>query len=277
MSRACLVLNGLLLAACACACRPRLVAAAEAGVIEKPNSTKIMFLGVYHMNNPGLDDDDVVADDVLLPKRQQELEEVVGKLAHFEPTKICIEAAYRSTTWHDRYQQYLIGDYRPGRTEIEQIGFPLAKRLGLKTLYGFDYPMYMSGLTPSELEFAKPEPSKIKMASRSLSKDDRLLQKSTVGEFLLYLNSEDWIQTDHRRYLMQLLPSRDAAIYAKTDALTNWYKHNLRMFTNLNRIVEPDKDRVLVIVGSGHLKLLRDFAHDAPYFSVVDAREVLTP
>jgi hypothetical protein len=60
------------------------------------------------------------------------------------------------------------------------------------------------------------------------------------------------------------------AIYEQTDYLTNWYKRNLRMFTNLNREVEHGRDRVLVLVGAGHITLLRQLADAASYYCVVD-------
>ena len=54
---------------------------------------------------------------------------------------------------------------------------------------------------------------------------------------------------------------RQCATYASAPArVANWYKRNLRIFANINRITEPGRDRVLVIIGAGHLKLLKEFA-----------------
>jgi hypothetical protein len=242
------------------------------------HSAEIMFLGVYHMSNPAHDDNDVYADDILSPKRQHELDELADKLAPYQPTKICIEAAYRGTAWTERYQKYLAGEYKMGRTEFEQIGFRLAKRAGLKTLYGFDYPMSMSGLTPAEIESPKPPAShRTSKPPLHFSPEDLRLRASTLTAYMQHLNSEEFIEADHRQYLMMLLPTDNPVIYAKTDMLLNWYKHNLRMFTNLNRIVEFGKDRVLVMVGSGHLRILRDLAREAPYYTLVDANRYLQP
>jgi hypothetical protein len=94
---------------------------------KSPFATPIMFLGVYHMDNPGLDEVNLQADDVRSPKRQQELDDLVQKLAQFKPTVIAIEAPYGDHTWPDRYQKYLAGQYTLGRNEIEQIGVRGAK------------------------------------------------------------------------------------------------------------------------------------------------------
>ncbi len=242
-------------------------------------SAKILILGTYHMNNPGLDGKNTQADDVLSARRQGEIAELVERIARYKPTKIAIEAPYRSTAWPDRYKKYLAGEYQLGREEIEQIGFQLARRLNLTTLYPIDFNLTMNGLTPSEIEYPKPKLDQTnekksadakKPDSPPLSDEDLLLRRSTVVEYLRSLNSEQRIQDGHAQYLEMLLPNDSPAIYGRTDLVTNWYKRNLRMFTNINRITDFPNDRILLIVGSGHLKLLRDFASDSPQFCLED-------
>src|ERR687890_818199 len=87
-----------------------------------------LSVGMYHMANPGLDAVNTEADDVLLPKRQKEIQDLVDRLASFRPTKIAVEAPYRSTALPDRYKQYVAGAYALSRNETEQIGFRLAKQ-----------------------------------------------------------------------------------------------------------------------------------------------------
>ncbi len=244
-------------------------------------STPIMFLGVYHMDNPGLDAVNLQADDVLALKRQREIEDLVVRLARFQPTKIAIEAPYRDTHWPSLYQKYLDGQYALGRNEIEQIGFRLAKRLGLPTVYGVDYFMFMNGLTPNEIEEhkarTKPSNSTPVTGASALSPEDELLRRSTVTEYLLHLNAAREVQRNHQQYMAMLLPNTDPAIYENADLVSNWYKRNLRIFANINRISEPGKDRVLVIIGAGHLKLLKEFATDSPQFNNEDVEPLLKP
>ena len=245
-------------------------------------ATPIMFLGVYHMHNPGLDEVNLQADDVLAPKRQREIEDLVERLARFQPTKIAIEAPYRDSYWPGLYQKYLAGQYVLGRNEIEQIAFRLAKRLKLPTVYGVDYQMFMNGLTPSEMEDPKPATTSTSASAKAepsaLSPEDQLLRRSTVTEYLMHLNNDSEVEKNHEEYMTMLLPDRsDAAIYRKADLVSNWYRRNLRIFANINRIVEPGKDRILVIIGAGHLKLLQEFASDSPYFNEIDVESFLKP
>ncbi len=240
-------------------------------------ASPILILGVYHMANPGLDEVNTLADDVLTPKRQIEIESLCEQLARFQPTKIAIEAPYRDSYWPNRYRQYLAGQYNLGRNEIEQIGFRLAKRMSLLTVYGIDFQMYANGLTPNEMEVREPPASaeSHKSEPSQLSPEEQLLRQSTVTQYLAHLNSASEIQKNHEGYMTSLLPTDDPAIYRKADLVTNWYKRNLRIFANINRSTEPGKDRILVIIGAGHLKLLKEFAADAPYFDEVDAESFL--
>src|SRR6266480_6379038 len=59
---------------------------------QAPVRAEILVLGVYHMANPGHDIVNMQADDVLAPKRQAELAQLVEVLKNFHPTKIAIEA-----------------------------------------------------------------------------------------------------------------------------------------------------------------------------------------
>ncbi len=245
-------------------------------------SAQLMILGTYHMDNPRLDAKNLEADDVLLPKRQREIAELIEKLVRFNPTKIAVEAPYSDKSiWNDRYKQFLAGERKLSRNEIEQIGFQLAKRLNHETIYPIDYPMFMSGLRYDEVEFPKPKPAPSPTAGIGeakkpepppLSEGDLLLRRSTVTEFILFMNDPERARKDHGdNYLQQLLPNDNPAIYESADRITNWYKRELRIFANLNRITQFPGDRVLLIIGAGHLAIQRNFALDSPQFCLVEA------
>jgi hypothetical protein len=91
------------------------------------------------------------------------------------------------------------------------------------------------------------------------------------------MNDPARIEAGHsENYMELLLPEDSAAIYARSDFFVNWYKRNIRMFSNIARYTTFPGDRVLVIAGSGHLKILRDLAKDAPYFCLVEPNSYLT-
>lgn len=245
-------------------------------------SAQLMILGTYHIDNLRLDPKNLEADDVLLPKRQREIAELIEKLARFNPTKIAFEAPYSDRSiWNDRYKKFLAGERKLSRNEIEQIGFQLAKRLNHGAIYPIDYPMFMNGLRYDEVEFPKPKPTPSLTAGSGetknpepppLSERDLLLRRLTVTEFLLLMNDPEKARKDHgENYLRQFLPDDNPEIYESADRITKWYKRELRIFANLNRITQFPGDRVLLIIGAGHLAIQRNFALDSPQFCLVEA------
>jgi hypothetical protein len=97
---------------------------------------EILVLGTYHMANPGHDLHNMQADDVLAPKRQQEMAQLIEVLKKFHPTKIAIESEGNHRV--EQYSDYVGGRYTLSSNEIEQIGFRLAKELGHPTVYPVD-------------------------------------------------------------------------------------------------------------------------------------------
>src|SRR6185295_4897320 len=115
------------------------LASAVAAVAQQATTGKaeVLVLGVYHMSNPGHDVFNMKADDVLAPKRQAEIAQLIEVLKRFQPTRIAIEA----DPWGQRvgqYADYVAGKYTLSRNEIDQVGYRLAKELGHKTVYLVD-------------------------------------------------------------------------------------------------------------------------------------------
>src|SRR5467141_4140826 len=95
-----------------------------------PARAEVLVLGVYHMSNPGHDIFNMQADDVLAPRRQAEIAQVIAALEKFHPTKIAVERDVFDKRISKDYPDYLAGKHELTRNEIEQIGFRLAKQLG---------------------------------------------------------------------------------------------------------------------------------------------------
>lgn len=257
---------------------------AERGEPCPAGTNPILILGTFHMAGSTQDAVSLDGGDMTTPRRQKEIAELVESLARFKPTKVAIESARNSTYWNDRYALWLAGSYELGTNEIEQIGFRVAKSMKLKELSPVDYPMWMNGLTAIERHTPKPSPvSKSEAAPENepespgmreiraqVAKDEQTLAGSTVGAYLAYLNAPAREAMNHKWDVMwNLAPGDGVALYETTDLAANWYKRNLRIFTNLLEITEPG-DRVLLLIGSGHGKILKGFAADHPQYCLVD-------
>jgi hypothetical protein len=235
-------------------------------------------------------------DDVLAPKRQQEIAALLDKLAAYQPTKIAVEGDFKTQASEKNYERFLAADYKLGRNEIEQVGMALAKRLGHKHIYPVDYPMWMDGRVPQEIGTAKPRAEEAHGESSAKADANAAAKKKeepppdmpaiyreslerqkteSVLDYLRFLNSDRYTRADHANYMGLLKPDPTSdALYGKTDSLTNWYKRNFRIFTNINRVAEAN-DRILLLIGAGHQTILRQLAADSPDICLVDTEEVL--
>ena len=51
--------------------------------------------------------------------------------------------------------------------------------------------------------------------------------------------------------------------WAGADLIADWYRRNIRIYSNVVRLIDSPNDRILVIYGAGHLGWLRQqFAND---------------
>ena len=63
--------------------------------------------------------------------------------------------------------------------------------------------------------------------------------------------------------------------YPGADVVSRWYATNLHIFANLMRLITSPDDRVLVIYGQAHVKLLRSFVKGSPDLQFNDPLSVL--
>lgn len=227
---------------------------------------EVLVLGVYHMANPGRDIFNMQADDVLSPKRQQEIAELAAVLKKFQPTKIAVEAPYGEDVVPKRYADYLAGTRPLSRNEVEQIGFRLAKDLGHTAIYAAD----VDGDFPFQriIDYAKATGQSAKLEGmmgeigEMVKAQGEYLKTHTVLQTLLYMNSDAKVAQDVGFYYLQARYG-EPGDYAGPDLLAEWYRRNIRIYNNVTKLVATPEDHVLVIFGAGHLGWLRqDFAAD---------------
>ena len=249
-----------------------LVAAASAQTKEAVRTTstkkaRVLVLGVFHMANPGKDMFNLQVDDVLAPKRQKELSELAETLKKFQPTKIALEAPAESDKIRKQYEDYLAGNYSLTRSESDQIGFRLAKAMGHKQVYGID----TQGDFPFDpiAQFAKKNGKEellnglISQVPKEIEAMSVILSKGTILDLLRYINQDEQVRRDHEFY-MSLAQFAGNGEYPGPDLLAAWYQRNIRIYSNLRRLIDSPEDRVLVIYGSGHLFWLQRDVFDSP-------------
>jgi hypothetical protein len=227
---------------------------------------EILVLGTYHMANPGRDIYNMKADDVLAAKRQEEIAQLIEVLKKFHPSKIAIEADAGSQRVAQEYSDYLAGKYTLTGNETNQIGYRLAKELGHHAVYAVD----QEGDFPWQrvVNYAKANGRNDKLDAISagwgtmVKEQGEFLRAHTVLETLQYMNADARAARDMASYFA-IVPFADPDDYAGPDLLAAWYQRNIRIYSNIVKLVESPRERILVIYGAGHLAWLRqDAAND---------------
>jgi hypothetical protein len=104
---------------------------------------------------------------------------------------------------------------------------------------------------------------------------DGLNTQLTLREILLRANSEEHILKGHGHYLVDWFKVGVGNEYPGVDWVTAWYNRNLRIFANLQRITEAPDERILLIIGGGHLPILRHCVLASPEYHLVEVKEYL--
>jgi hypothetical protein len=260
----------------------------------EPEQVQVMLLGTYHMDNPGLDEVNVNTDDVLADDRQGQLQNLVDHLADWEPDRIAIERPYDEfEAVNDLYEKYRSGEYAYGReetfpaphpmrndndsecrSEVVQVGFRLADRLNHELIYPIDYPIDISNDDLQILEQNDFRPDK-KVSFPALDLEefqhevDERLATSAIPEYLHWVNQEERVRITNEGMFARYLRWGEGDNYGGPQTLAKWYDRNLRMAHNLWRALEQGDERMLLIVGFGHVRALHHLLNEAPMFCPV--------
>lgn len=257
--------------------------AVASGDPETTPAADFLFLGSYHMDNPGRDVHNTKADDVLAGKRQSEIAEVARLVQRYRPTKVFIEAGTASQARVDgEFAASCRGERPLAADEVEQLGYRIACEAGLPGVIAVDW----NGLGPirdeasvdylAAIERAGQQAERerhMRIGSADAARAQQVLDRGTIRDMLLHLNSPAWLAANARAYFrIGLYGTPEEAAGANWMML--WFGRNQRIFNNIVRRTEPG-DRVLVVYGAGHGNLLRQLAVDSGYFRLQDTQRWL--
>ena len=248
---------------------------------DTPQMTKkptIMILGSWHFTSSGLDAINEKTDDVRAPKRQREIEQLVEQFKEFKPTKIAVEVdPSRCDREIKNYQGYLNGTYQLGPYEGEQIGYRLAKEMKHSRMYCVDYwpehwPVHIDHELMDTGTFAKTH------------NQEHLLQPLPTGKVTRDAEGRIWIEpekyepmidkyirinqpksrrADHQGYIRAARVGLGTEYPGANWVVHSWYARNLKILVNITRITESADDRILLIIGAGHVYLVQQFLENS--------------
>lgn len=250
---------------------------------------KIMTVGSFHFNFPNLDVqkiDESDKIDVLEQKYQTEIESIVSKLARFKPTIIVIERTPREQTKMDSLlKNYIEGRHTLHRSEDQQIGFRLAKRLNIHRLYCVDEWGNFNSAIAKIIDGSADSATITKFESYYEHNEDSakryiapsVFKSKGITEQLRQMNQPSTIKKSLGSYLIGIFKYEDNYNdFTGVDFETGrWFSRNLKILRNIQRIRTKESDRILVLYGAGHLNLLNYFFECSPEYELVSPLKYL--
>ena len=253
---------------------------------------KVLLLGVFHFSGEQVDINttpDALSVNMLLPERQKQIKNLVDALAKFKPTKIVIEAPPQSQARYDS----LLALYKSGGLKMSskfmagetvQLAFRLASKLGLNTVYPVDAKAFRFHLSPADsaVTFTKYKDQSDSTfdywdaryeAESSL--DHSLCYRLPLNEYLRYLNSPERIARSNGRWLITTKRGTNQEPIGADGFITRYFNRNVRIYSNIQRVVTRKDDRILVIYGATHMFMLSALFNASPEFAVEDVMRYL--
>ena len=242
--------------------------------------TKILLVGAFHFDYPGLDDHKTPQEDeidVRVGRRAEEVAELNAYIARFRPTKIIVERDPGSSV-NENYRRYLAGTFELTRDEIHQIAFRLGKQFGIDSLipgdadnlasdwyYGRDSNLLRPIIDRLSVDAESGADTTMNAKYFALyTHDDKLLKDHSLLEVFTYMNSPKRILRGHGHYL-------EFTADPDPDGLAiGWYSRNLRIYRNIQKATASPDDRILVLFGAGHLGILRQQVESSPRYELIE-------
>lgn len=241
---------------------------------------KILLLGSIHFTPSTQDAYQNKTVDVASPQGQAQLEQLRVQLSRFAPNQICVEVPVKGQARIDsQYHQYLNGQYKLGTDEIDQIGYPLAKRLNLSTLtcvnYRGSFDLDAVNTYAKEHNQTARLDSLNQFATGVMTNVVRVQQERSIPDLFRFINTKAELTKNAAIYTEYATRIGQESAYPGTDLVANWYSTNLHIYTNILRAIRPTDKAIMVLFGYGHITILKHLFESNPRFEVVEVADVL--
>lgn len=233
---------------------------------------EIILLGTFHFH----DKLNIFSSDT-----QKQLQRFTEKLTAIAPTKIAVEFPFAQQDILDNFyrsfdktrlcEHLSLGHCeRFGKdtelthiNEMVQVGFRLAALLGHKRVYGADEDIKLPDyLVEKCLPLVQDKLDRLwGYYNKALAETD-----GSIADMYRIHNSSEYNSLDHGLYMA--LNKLNFGNHEGSDIAAKWYERNLKIFSNLQNLCE-DGDRVLLLIGSGHISILQQLAESDPQLSLI--------
>ncbi len=256
------------------------------------DQASVLLLGTFHFDDPELDSyKPEISWDPHTDEHQKEIDEVIQLLGLYRPTRIAVEwESNRQQELDAAYKVWLEGGVSLDSSESQQLGFRLARQFAHPTVHAVDVSgrSYFPDMSEEEYErrlseaMGEADPALVQRQmdleeryNATYRLDESLKVTVPLREYLLRANEPERIVSEHGHYLIGTFYLGKDDDYLGPDMKTEWYNRNLRIFRNLQRISSEPGERIVLIIGGGHIPILRHAVNASPEYKLVEVGEYL--
>jgi hypothetical protein len=253
---------------------------------------KILALGTFHFHLAASQFN--VDFDIKQKECQEELHHISQQIQEYKPTKIFVEWEYaqqaeldtlyalylKDTTMGLIQARYGKNETKYAESEVQQLGFRIARGMGLNKLYAFDYALNEPNDTLMKaLEKANQTALMSKMQQEfgeyGQSIVNTFQKERSIKKLLLFLNSTALEQRLNSGYISLFNTVGAVDDFSGSYFVAERFRRNLYMYALIQKQVAPHNERILVLVGSQHAAGFRDFIRDDKNVENVPVASVL--
>ncbi|MBK6266717.1 hypothetical protein JKA74_16850 [Marivirga sp. S37H4] len=233
--------------------------------IENSITDKIRVLNFGSIHLSGSTDAHSSITDINNPTVKADIKLIVDRLVDFKPTIICVEIPPESTGFiNETYQKYK--NDQSNRInyseEVNVIGLEVARLSGTKKIYGIDNPIGFD--YPSLISIANQKASDSLYVQSIMDKYEKV-NKEPLLEQYREINTKEY-KAETFDFYNFLATMHTPGNFEGSDIIAEFYKRNLRMYTNFSDIPLTKDDRVLIIMGATHTAYFDIFIGNSPKY-----------
>ena len=239
----------------------------ETTKINSSTTDKIRVLNFGSVHLSGSTDAHSAISNVNSPKVKAEIKQIVDLLAKFKPTIICLEIPPESTDFiNETFQKYKTDQTNRINysEEVNVIGLEVARLSGTNKIYGIDNPIGFD--YPSLIEMANTKASDSLYVQNIMQSYETLNKKPLLEQFSIINTTKYKMETfDLYNFLATMHTPNH---FEGSDIIAEFYKRNLRMYTNFSDIPLTKNDRVLILMGATHTAYFDIFIGNSPKYAL---------
>ena len=253
---------------------------------EKPK-LEILLIGTFHFRNfdPKLILDVAQTNevDILSLENQIELELIKNKISEFKPSKIFVEFPSENQNRLDSfYNSFYPANYKNvARNELQQLAFRVGKNLKLNKIYGcdfrnnkFPYDEMMESIKSAKqnnlIEFENKSNSEFETEYNGIVK-----KRQSLLDAIYFLNDDRNRKKDLSWYANFANKAGKLNDTTGIFLASEWYRRNLFMYANVQKQIDNNDKRIMILLGASHIAIFKNFIELNPEWKIIELKEIM--